>query len=115
MAIDKGQSSSQEDSQTLQAYYGLSSKVCFCRKCVISNQRPSSTVEFKNRNGLKETIAFDEEGVCEACRYADIKRHEINWKEREEQLIKLCAQYRSRLGNYVWSCKPVWRGLPMGL
>ena len=29
--------------------YGLPKKVLFCTKCVISNQRPSSTVEFKSK------------------------------------------------------------------
>ena len=32
----------------LEAYYGLPNEVKFCKKCVISNQRPSSTIEFKN-------------------------------------------------------------------
>ena len=51
------------------AYYGLPDNVEFCKSCVISNQRPSSTVEFKNANQKKTTIAFDDEGICSACRY----------------------------------------------
>ncbi len=83
------------------ALYGLPEKVVFCKRCVISNQRPNSVIEFKNNiQSKKETIAFDEDGVCAACRYADIKDKEINWKEREEQLIKLCQHYRSKQGNY---------------
>ena len=39
--------------------YGLPKKVMYCKKCVISNQRPSSTVEFKNQNKNKEYINFD--------------------------------------------------------
>ncbi len=55
-----------------EAYYGLPSEVKFCKRCVISNQRPSSTVEFKSSiKDKKETIDFDEEGVCAACRYHD--------------------------------------------
>lgn len=81
--------------------YGLPEKVLFCKRCVISNQRPSSTVEFKNNAQVKkETIAFDEQGICAACRYADIKDSQINWKQREEELIQLCNQYRSKAGNY---------------
>ena len=38
---------------------GLPQVVRYCKKCVVSNQRPSATVEFKNQN-RKETIAFDE-------------------------------------------------------
>ena len=88
-------------SEPLPAYYGLPSVVKFCRRCVISNQRPSSTVEFKNRVGKpKETIAFDDEGICAACRYQDIKDFKINWAEREEALVRLCHEYRSKAGNY---------------
>jgi N-acetyl sugar amidotransferase len=68
---------------------------------VISNQRPSSTVEFKSTVGnAKKTIAFDEEGVCAACRYADIKESKLDWEQREAKLHELCRQYRSKQGNY---------------
>lgn len=84
-----------------QAYYGLPSEVKFCKKCVISNQRPSSTVEFKNVAGeKKEVIDFDEEGVCSACRYHDTKDKNIDWDEREQILWKLLDQYRSKDGSY---------------
>ena len=33
-------------SERLQAYYGLPEKVTYCRRCVMSNQRPSSYPEF---------------------------------------------------------------------
>ena len=85
----------------LEAYYGLPKQVRFCRRCVISNQRPSSTVEFKNtKQTKKETIAFDEEGVCAACRYADMKEQQIDWGRREAELIALCDKYRSKTGAY---------------
>ena len=29
-------------------FYGLPEKVVFCKKCVMSNQRPSSSIEFKH-------------------------------------------------------------------
>lgn len=68
---------------------------------MISNQRPSSTVEFKNTASTpKQTIAFDSEGVCAACRYADIKQSQIDWEAREQELIRLCDAYRSKAGNY---------------
>lgn len=83
------------------AYYGLPTEVKFCARCVISNQRPSSVVEFKNRpTDAKPVIAFDEEGVCSACRYADIKASQIDWKRREEELIRLCDKHRSKDGSY---------------
>ena len=85
------------EEKPLEAYYGLPQEVKYCRLCVISNQRPSSVVEFKNRQqGRKPTIQFDDDGICSACRYNQMKQHEIDWQERERQLIALCDKYRSR-------------------
>ncbi|MGE4398766.1 MAG: N-acetyl sugar amidotransferase [Campylobacterales bacterium] len=85
----------------LTAYYGLPSEVKFCKKCVMSNQRPGSVVEFKNTaNGKKPTIFFDEDGVCSACKYAEIKRNKMNWEEREKELVELCNRYRKSDGSY---------------
>lgn len=84
----------------LTAYYGLPAEVKFCKRCTISNQRPSSVVE--TRSGLqqkKPTIAFDADGVCSACRYVEIKDR-IDWKERERQLLELCDRHRSKDGSY---------------
>ena len=87
--------------EKLKAYYGLPREVKFCRRCVISNQRPSSAVEFKhNSKTKKETIHFDEEGICDACRVAERKEKEIDWKKREEELRKLCDKYRRNDGRY---------------
>lgn len=83
------------------AYYGLPSSIIFCKKCVISNQRPNSTVEFKSKKiDKKTTIAFDSNGVCSACRYAEIKNNQIDWRQREKELLKLCKSFRSKRGNY---------------
>jgi N-acetyl sugar amidotransferase len=71
----------------------------FCSLCVISNQRPSSSVEFTNQGGPKRFIDFDAENICEACRYNQIKK-EINWKEREKQLYKILNKYRLDNGQY---------------
>ena len=50
--------------------FGAPFSVKFCKKCVISNQRPSSTVEFISSKTLKKkTIDFNNEQVCSACRY----------------------------------------------
>jgi hypothetical protein len=68
--------------------YGLPKEVKFCKKCVISNQRPASTVEHKHTiDSKKVTIAFDDEGVCDACRNAEAKERLINWDNREEELL----------------------------
>lgn len=84
----------------LEAKYGLPREVRFCRACVISNQRPSSVVEFKNRpEDAKPTIAFDGAGLCAACRYALIKER-TDWRAREQELMELCARHRSKDGSY---------------
>jgi N-acetyl sugar amidotransferase len=84
-----------------EAFYGLPNEVKFCKKCVISNQRPSSTVEFKNKAGeKKEVIDFDEEGVCSACSFHEEKEKGIDWRQREETLWKLCDKFRRNDGSY---------------
>ena len=81
--------------------YGLPVEVKFCKRCVISNQRPSSTVEFKNTADVKkETIHFDAEGVCDACRFAEKKNTGIDWEKREAELKALCDKFRSSDGSY---------------
>lgn len=83
------------------AYFGLPHDVVFCKKCVISNQRPSSTVEFKHtRDEKKQTIGFDADGVCDACRYGETKAKQINWKDREDQLVATLEKFRRNDGGY---------------
>jgi len=85
---------------TLEAYYGLPPDVKFCRRCVISNQRPNSAVEFEHtRDSKKATISFDAEGICDACRVAEQKA-KIDWALREQQLRALCDRYRKTDGSY---------------
>lgn len=80
--------------------YGLPENVVFCRKCVISNQRPGSTVEFENSPGkTKDTIQFNSDGVCEACLVAEAKA-QVSWEDRDAQLRELCDRYRSDDGSY---------------
>ena len=80
--------------------YGLPSEVKFCRNCVISNQRPSSTIEFKNKNTEKKaTIAFDNNMICSACNVAKDKEV-IDWDERKKELKELCDKHRSKDGSY---------------
>ena len=64
----------------------LTDEIIFCKKCVISNQRPR--------------ITFDKDGVCSACNYAEIKETQINWDEREELLLQLLDKHRSKDGSY---------------
>lgn len=90
----------QKDEKNLNALYGLPTDVKFCKKCVISNQRPNSSVEFKHkRSSIKKTINFDENGICDACKLAEQKKI-IDWDERERALKELCDQYRGDGSRY---------------
>ena len=83
------------------ALFGLPEQVVFCKRCVISNQRPNSTVEFKNvKDEEKATINFDEDEICDACRYQDSKASNIDWKKREDALKRLCDLHRNNNGDY---------------
>ena len=86
---------------TAKPLYGLPSEVKFCTRCVISNQRPNSVPEYGHRAGAaKSTIDFDDEGVCAACRAAEMKHTRIDWSERERELIDLCNRFRRHDGRY---------------
>jgi N-acetyl sugar amidotransferase len=65
--------------------YDLPSEVHYCKTCVISNQRPR--------------IVFDENGVCNACHFAEHKKT-IDWEARDRELRDLCDQHRSKDGSY---------------
>ena len=81
--------------------YGLPKKVEYCKKCVISNQRPNSAVEYNHtKHSKKSTIFFDEDGVCDACKFAEKKNGTIDWQEREEMLMALCDKHRKNDGSY---------------
>lgn len=85
--------------EKLKAFYGLPEEVKYCKECVISNQRPNSTVEMRNKNVKKETIQFSSDGVCSACAHNAVK-HSIDWDARQDELFKLLEPYRSKDGSY---------------
>jgi N-acetyl sugar amidotransferase len=86
--------------EKLEAKYGLPQEVKFCKKCVMSNQRPASAVEFKHtKDSKKTTLNLDEEGVCDACRHAEHK-NSIDWKQREDELLQLLDKHRRKDGSY---------------
>lgn len=65
--------------------YRLPSEVQFCKKCVMSNQRPR--------------ISFDN-GVCGACGYWEKKDRSIDWSERELELQDVCNRFRKSDGKF---------------
>ena len=67
----------------VRAEYNLPEKVVYCTKCVISNQRPR--------------IVFDEDGVCNACRFWECKDKTIDWNEKGDLLINGRSAMKMRL------------------
>ena len=64
--------------------YNLPKKVIFCKKCVLSNQRPR--------------IKFID-GVCSACIHHE-KKPKVNWEEKSEELEVILEKYRSKKGEW---------------
>ncbi len=64
----------------------LPKEVKFCKRCVMSNQRPR--------------IIFDKDGVCSACRNTENYKNKIDWNQREEELIQLLDNHRSDDGSW---------------
>ncbi len=86
--------------EKLEAYFGLPEEVIFCKRCVMSNQRPSSYPEFRNTADRKTpTMHIDEEGVCDACRYAD-QKEDIDWEARKRELEVLLDKHRRTDGQH---------------
>ena len=78
--------------------FGLPEDVVFCSKCVMSNQRPRSVVEFKNSNNQKSGLNIDvNSSICDACNYNETKK-KINWEKRESELTELLDKYRKTNG-----------------
>ena len=83
------------------ALYGLPNKVEFCSTCVVSNQRPNSSIEYLTdaKKEKKSTIAFNKDNICDACKVSLLKE-KVDWKIRRKELEKLCDQHRSNNGDY---------------
>ena len=86
----------------LEVLYGMPREVKFCKTCNMSNQQPMSSNEYSHSSAsTKSTLGFDDEGVCNACRFNALKETgEIDWDERERELIELCNQHRRTDGSY---------------
>lgn len=84
--------------------FGLPERVVFCRRCVMSNQRPTSYPEFRHTRGrICPTMRIDDEGVCDACRYAE-QKPAIDWEAREKELLRLLDRHRRTDGGYDCIC-----------
>ena len=63
----------------------LPKEVKWCKKCLMSNQRPR--------------INFDNEGVCSGCKNSNYKNL-IDWENREQELLRLLDKHRSKNGYW---------------
>ena len=65
----------------------LPKEVKFCKKCVMSNQRPR--------------ISFDSDGICGPCNYTEMKKdNSIDYSIRKNELEILLDKYRKNDGAY---------------
>jgi len=83
----------------LKAFYGLPKKVLFCKKSLISNQRPNSSIEFlSNKNSKKKTIGF-QNGISDSWKYSRLKK-KIDFNKRKKELLKLLEKHRGKHGEF---------------
>lgn len=61
----------------------------YCKVCIYPTTRPEQV--------------FDDEGICDACRSAEIKKQKINWQKRRTEFEKIIDKYRNVEGNW-WDC-----------
>lgn len=92
----------QKPAHELEILYGLPREVKFCALCNMSNQQPLSSNEYLHtQDSTKNTLSFDEHGICHACRFNHMKEDGVmDWVEREKELIDLCDRFRRDDGSY---------------
>jgi len=69
-------------------------RVTYCSNCLTPSSRPR--------------IEFDDNGICNACRHAEKKFDEIDWKLRSEEFLEILEAHRSKNGS--WDCVVPWSG-----
>lgn len=67
----------------------------YCKKCLFPDTKPE--------------LEFDENGVCSACRNAELK-DEIDWDSRRKELEQIFEKYRSKDGSQYDCIIPVSGG-----
>ena len=85
---------------TLKTYFGLPKKIIFCKKSLISNQCPNSTIEFnQNKNSKKKTLIIDKKEISDSWKYSRFKK-KIDYSKREKELLKLLDKHRGKHGEF---------------
>ena len=82
--------------------YGLPKEVKYCVKCNVTNQKPTSTNEYKHdKDTIQIPISFNKNDVCHACKIVEKKWDgSIDWEEREKELIDLCNKHKNIKSQY---------------
>ena len=89
------------DYSKLESIFGLPSVVKHCKKCLMTNQKPLSVNESKNKRGSKKSgMPIENDGLCAACHYSTKKDLNIDWDIREKKLLKMLDKYRRNDGRY---------------
>lgn len=84
----------------MKTLFGLPKKVIFCKKSLISNQRPNSSIEFKHQlSSKKKTINIDKNFISDAWKYSRKKKN-IDFIDREKKLLALLKLHRGKYGKY---------------
>jgi len=60
-------------------------KLFMCKKCLTLSTRPRTK--------------FDEEGICNACKWSECKKTKIDWDKRWKELEELCNKHRCKDGG----------------
>ena len=85
----------------MKSLFGLPEKVIHCQNCLMTNQKPFSINETKNKAGSNKTgLQIHENGLCTACNYTKSKNTSIDWKQREKQLIEMLNKHKKPAGKY---------------
>ena len=79
--------------------------IIFCKKCVESNQRYIGSIAHLDQKSsnkkeeFKQRTDFSKEGICSGCLFYEKKKN-INWEEREKELVEILNRYRKSDGSY---------------
>lgn len=60
----------------------------YCKKCLLPETKPN--------------LAFDEDGICNACRNYE-NRKTVDWDQRKKELLEILDRYKSKNDN-TWDC-----------
>ena len=88
--------------EDLEVFYGLQGTCNFVKNatCQISNpcHQMSMHIQVSRK---KQRWHLIKDGICHACNFNLLKENgEIDWDQRERELIDLCDQFRRNDGRY---------------